>query len=179
MADISYTPTVWADGSEGGTPIDAAKLNNIESGIVDAVAAIGPNDTTADGTLKAQINSLKTAITPSVLFNSSVDGTWTAGGTRNLGAPTAYQLFVAFSDGGATPMFGVPIAKSGGGFFVRFGNTYDPGGNTDGHTTYGASFEVSASGVWTYIGGSYIGHSPSSSHGVRHNFDVGRIVRIL
>ena len=58
MADISYTPTTWADGSEGGTPIDAAKLNNIESGIVDAVAAIGPNDTTADGTLKAQIDAL-------------------------------------------------------------------------------------------------------------------------
>lgn len=58
MADISYTPTTWADGSEGGTPIDAAKLNNIESGISDAVAAIGPNDTTADGTLKAQIDAL-------------------------------------------------------------------------------------------------------------------------
>ena len=58
MADISYTPTTWADGSEGGTPIDATKLNNIESGIVDAVAAIGPNDTTADGTLKAQIDAL-------------------------------------------------------------------------------------------------------------------------
>jgi len=58
MADISYTPTTWADGSGGGTPIDATKLNNIESGIVDAVAAIGPNDTTADGTLKAQIDAL-------------------------------------------------------------------------------------------------------------------------
>lgn len=58
MADISYTRTTWADGSEGGTPIDATKLNNIEQGIVDAVGAIGPNDTTADGTLKAQIDAL-------------------------------------------------------------------------------------------------------------------------
>ena len=62
MADISYTPTTWADGAEGGTPIDAAKLNNIESGIVDAVAAIGPNDTTADGTLKAQIDANAAAV---------------------------------------------------------------------------------------------------------------------
>lgn len=59
MADISYTPTTWADGSGGGTPIDATKLNNIETGISDAVAAIGPNDTTADGTLKAQIDALR------------------------------------------------------------------------------------------------------------------------
>lgn len=58
MADISYTPTTWADGSGGGTPIDATKLNNIETGISDAVAAIGPNDTTEDGTLKAQIDAL-------------------------------------------------------------------------------------------------------------------------
>ncbi len=58
MADISYTPTTWADGAEGGTPINSTRLNNIESGIVDAVAAIGPNDTTADGTLKAQIDAL-------------------------------------------------------------------------------------------------------------------------
>ena len=56
MADISYTRTTWADGSEGGTAIDSTKLNNIEQGIVDAVAAIGPNDTTEDGTLKAQID---------------------------------------------------------------------------------------------------------------------------
>ena len=56
MADISYTRTTWADGQEGGTAIDATKLNNIEQGVVDAVAAIGPNDTTEDGTLKAQID---------------------------------------------------------------------------------------------------------------------------
>ena len=62
MSDISYTRTTWADGSEGGTPIDSTKLNNIEQGIVDAVAAIGPNDTTADGTLKAQIDDISTSL---------------------------------------------------------------------------------------------------------------------
>lgn len=71
MADISYTRTTWADGSEGGTPIDAAKLNNIEQGIVDTVAAIGPNDTTEDGTLKAQIDSVR----ESVSFESTTTAT--------------------------------------------------------------------------------------------------------
>lgn len=73
MADISYTPTTWADGAEGGTPIDAAKLNNIESGIVDAVAAIGPNDTTEDGTLKAQIDANATAIDDGYSLSSNAD----------------------------------------------------------------------------------------------------------
>lgn len=72
MADISYTPTTWADGSEGGTPIDAAKLNNIESGISDAVAAIGPNDTTQDGTLKAQIDALGESVSPQALSNTVI-----------------------------------------------------------------------------------------------------------
>lgn len=62
MADISYTPTTWADGAEGGTPVNSTRLNNIESGIVDAVAAIGPNDTTTDGTLKAQIDALRNSV---------------------------------------------------------------------------------------------------------------------
>ena len=77
MADISYTRTTWADGQEGGTAIDATKLNNIEQGIVDAVAAIGPNDTTEDGTLKAQIDQntsdisdLQDSVSPLVLTGS-------------------------------------------------------------------------------------------------------------
>lgn len=33
MAQVDYTPTVWADGADGGTPINAENLNNIEEGI--------------------------------------------------------------------------------------------------------------------------------------------------
>lgn len=32
--EITYTPTVWADGEDGGTPINAANMNNIEEAIV-------------------------------------------------------------------------------------------------------------------------------------------------
>ncbi|MEC4272759.1 hypothetical protein VJ923_06275, partial [Adlercreutzia sp. R25] len=32
--EITYTPTVWQDGEDGGTPINAANLNNIEKAIV-------------------------------------------------------------------------------------------------------------------------------------------------
>lgn len=75
MADISYTRTTWADGSDGGTPIDATKLNNIEQGIVDAVAAIGPNDTTQDGTLKAQIDALGEPVSLTVTRTAEADVT--------------------------------------------------------------------------------------------------------
>ena len=32
--EITYTPTVWADGADGGTPINAANLNNMEEAIM-------------------------------------------------------------------------------------------------------------------------------------------------
>lgn len=32
--EITYTPTVWADGADGGTPINAANMNNMEEAIV-------------------------------------------------------------------------------------------------------------------------------------------------
>ena len=28
MAQVEYTPTQWADGADGGTPINAEHLNN-------------------------------------------------------------------------------------------------------------------------------------------------------
>ena len=103
MADISYTPTTWADGSEGGTPIDASKLNNIESGIVDAVAAIGPNDTTADGTLKAQIDALGDSV---AITSGSV--TFASGYTYH--SDVGYYLFkfsnTVFYLGSAAPSSG-------------------------------------------------------------------------
>lgn len=44
MADsISYTPTTWADGADGGTPITAARLNNIERGINNATKQVNAN----------------------------------------------------------------------------------------------------------------------------------------
>lgn len=33
---MSYTPQTWADGSGGGTPLSAARLNYMETGIDDA-----------------------------------------------------------------------------------------------------------------------------------------------
>ncbi len=37
----TYTPTVWQDGSDGGTPITADRLNNIETGISASVPKVG------------------------------------------------------------------------------------------------------------------------------------------
>ena len=37
---LSYTPTAWADGSAGNTPINSARLNNEEAGILASANAI-------------------------------------------------------------------------------------------------------------------------------------------
>ena len=39
---MAFEPKTWADGEEGGTPITAAELNRIESGIADVELTPGP-----------------------------------------------------------------------------------------------------------------------------------------
>lgn len=41
--DLTYTPTTWADGADGGTAITAARLNNIEQGINSASKQVNAN----------------------------------------------------------------------------------------------------------------------------------------
>lgn len=41
--DLTYTPTTWADGADGGTAITAARLNNIEQGINNATTQVNAN----------------------------------------------------------------------------------------------------------------------------------------
>ena len=106
MADISYTPTTWANGSTGGTPIDATKLNNIETGISNAVAAIGPNDTTADGTLKAQIDAL----------GESVSDTQDAIKTKIQTAGNE-ELFLSLYEDGNGPYF---VIRKSSGWYAYF-----------------------------------------------------------
>jgi hypothetical protein len=41
--DLTYTPTTWADGADGGTAITAARLNNIEQGVSAATTQVNAN----------------------------------------------------------------------------------------------------------------------------------------
>ena len=64
MADsISYTPTTWADGADGGTPITAARLNNLESGVTNAVKQTNTN--------AADIKTLGDSVSPLKKFYTS------------------------------------------------------------------------------------------------------------
>ena len=69
---ISYTPTTWADGADGGTPITAARLNNIEQGVAAATKQVNAN---TKG-IKALGNSVSQALGGKRLitgvFNASV-----------------------------------------------------------------------------------------------------------
>lgn len=35
---MAYTPNVWKNGEVGNTPVNAARLNRLEAGVVDAAA---------------------------------------------------------------------------------------------------------------------------------------------
>lgn len=85
--DVSYTPTTWADGSEGGTPITASQLNRVETGVNDLA--------TQHNALVSDVNSINDAI--SEWTSATLDGTYfTSGYIRyiNLGG----MLLVQFND---------------------------------------------------------------------------------
>ncbi len=97
MADsISYTPTTWADGADGGTPITAARLNNIESGVTNATKQANAN--------AADIKTLGDSVSQSVQVYAPVGQIASAQVSGNEGAPvqlitvvngTRYQVVVS------------------------------------------------------------------------------------
>lgn len=73
MADsISYTPTTWADGADGGTPITAARLNNIEQGINNATTQVNAN--TKDIKTLGDSVSRFNPVAPVTKFDVGIDG---------------------------------------------------------------------------------------------------------
>ena len=54
---VEYTKKTWYDGSEGGTPITAAELNRVETGIDDVVTQSNADKTNIDTHLAKKVNS--------------------------------------------------------------------------------------------------------------------------
>ena len=54
---VEYTKKTWYDGSEGGTPITAAELNRVETGIDDVVTQSNADKTNIDTHLAEKVNS--------------------------------------------------------------------------------------------------------------------------
>lgn len=104
------------------------------------------------------------------------DGSWSVGQTKTITNSNNYNVFVAFSEGGATPMFGHRIPNSSGGYIVRFSGNYVNDDNV--HTTYGANCQVNGES-WKYVSGSYLAHNPKGNHGAATNIKIGRIYGLL
>lgn len=68
---MAYTPnSTWVDGSGGGTPITAARLNNIEAGLPYELAyAEFTSNVSITATTEATANTIKAA--PAVTFDGS------------------------------------------------------------------------------------------------------------
>ena len=54
---VEYTKKTWYDGSEGGTPITAAELNRVETGIDDVVTQSNADKTNIDTHMASKVNS--------------------------------------------------------------------------------------------------------------------------
>lgn len=78
---MPYTPNTWVDGSGGGTPITAARLNNMEAGIEDADTRL-----TALATWAAYTPALTADTTdPTLGAGSTIAGRWTQIGKHVTG----------------------------------------------------------------------------------------------
>lgn len=84
---MAYTPSTWADGEAGGTPITASALNKIENGIADATE-------TAEAPIEAgDIPTL--AISKISGLQGALDGKQPAGDYATVSALEALELRVA------------------------------------------------------------------------------------
>lgn len=88
---MSYTPTNWQDGSAGGTPINAVRLNNIETGVDNTDAAIAAIDAQT-GILKANGTTVVTATAGTdYIAPGGALGTPSSGNLANCTFPTLNQ----------------------------------------------------------------------------------------
>ena len=70
---VTYNKTTWADGTNGGTPITAARLNNMETGIANTAALANAN--------MSDISTLKDSVSQATTKTSGSlgnGGTYTA-----------------------------------------------------------------------------------------------------
>lgn len=109
--EITYTPTVWADGEDGGTPINAANMNNIEEAIVALVERTTKQVVTsmiADGAVTK--DKLEKTLGDSLSRQSRLlmsDNVRASVGRSDSGA------FIIFKDDAGTNFVGLSVNRSG------------------------------------------------------------------
>lgn len=108
---MTYTPTTWVDGSGGGTPITAARLNNIEGGV--AAAAPSTNPALTDPTITnytesvVPIGNTSTAKTIDLTSGTVQTATLTGNCTFTMPAAAAGKSFTLLLNTGAGSFTGV------------------------------------------------------------------------
>lgn len=107
--EIAYTPTVWQDGEDGGTPINAANMNNIEEAIVALVERTTKQVVTsmiADGavtnakldqTLRDSLSRMRLSMCSAIRF-----------------AVTESGAYIQFVDNDDKAIFGISASNLGG-----------------------------------------------------------------
>lgn len=100
---MAFTPKTWVDGSGGGTPITAAELNRMESGIRDA-SRVSPTTYTTSQTLTlAHEGAL-------LLFDSSLETTLTIPPNSSVAIPVGSRIrLIQMGTGGTTVTAGTGV----------------------------------------------------------------------
>ena len=101
---MAYTPQTWADGEDGGTPITAAALTHMETGIADAAdaaeAALTVDDIPALPASKVSTGTLADARIPALAIGKvtglqdALDGKQASGSYATAAALAALEARV-------------------------------------------------------------------------------------
>lgn len=158
---MAYTKNIWTDGANGGTPITAARLQNIENGIGAAYADF------AVAFLRANAAQTGLSNTASVQLNLQVADIDThAGFTANRWTVPAGQAGIYAVEGGITVQsvagqyMNAQIFKNGTGTPSAWGNVLSMG------TTGGAAGVTTGRKLLTLAVGDYLtlcGYSGTAS----------------
>lgn len=146
---LEYTPTKWADGQGGGTPLTAARLNNIENQVnaLTALLAQPENMTTIKATAPANIEIYAKRVGNIVQMNVYVKGAVTikAWSTVTVDAtiPEGWRPISDFSLMGIGPE----------GTSVNLGDDGTVG--LQNNNSAGTSVTIAANNVTTLYAGSY------------------------
>lgn len=158
---MDFTPKDWQDGAAGGTPITAAELDRIETGIEDAETAVEAAQATASAALPAggtAASATKLATARNVRTNLASTAQASFDGTADITPGVTGTLPVANGGTGATTLTGLIKGNGAGAMSAAVAGTdYAPAtsgsgvlkGNGSGGTTAavaGTDFAPATSG---------------------------------
>lgn len=153
---MAYTKQTWTDGANGGTPVTAARLNNMETGIAAATVVTD----LAVAMLRANAQQTGLAATTWLTMNLQVADVDSHNGfSANKWTVPGGQAGIYAIEGGVTAVFAAPnylnagIYKNGVATTSSWGNAIQMGAGGNVGVTTGRKILTLAVGDYITLGG--------------------------